>query len=666
MTNRVVFEPDALDDYAVANQDAIDDLRAAQGRYDVAMAPVHASGGTGQWTNVRAGFDDIDEEVAALARLGEFTTWLAGRARELDAVSGGVARLEQGDLRAADMASLWDAEMLYTRGTQVAGFMKGSVEGGPSAADLAMLELYADDPHFAEGLLYAFGGAAGLVDEFVRQHHQLAAEDAPGGIPLADGGPPEQLRALTVALGTALGRASLGPDWEPSDTDDLAGIMTAIPGDPNYGPERAAGLAVLVAAAPHISSEVVARLLATAVEIDRTQGGPDAWAARANAPDTGVWPQPLVDHTGHPARDPVSTLLLAAARHGDAALAAFSTGGTLPHVGADSVQRRVDATLSHLLNGRNFDDQGWTRLGDALEAAVVPNVGIGDTGRAAAGVTGQTMALLADRATGGNELPRQLHHATASLLTTAMPGAVPAIAGTDTTGWATSPQSWTLTTPPIYPDGVAIQPMLHTHDVEVVLGRLGSSPREVERLTAVAVANIDLAITNELAQPNPDLDVIAAAAGTSADAAGTILANAYGGIVDDHAGNEADRETMERIGAFVGAAPGLGPAGTAIELGSDVIIYEYAVPEDYRGAQPALLDMISQRTLDDLFVQGWFDDTTIPADALRHHQGQAVGFDHTSTAFLEWQTSSPDYPTTALTNVVRRGLWSSDRYGGES
>lgn len=665
MTDRVVFQPDALEHYATANLDAVGDLLRAQGSYDQAMDAVHASGRPGRWTTTWGTFDDVLAERAALARLGEFTSWLAQRARELDA-DGGVARLQPSDLWGPRAPSLWDTEALYVRGTQVAAFMMGRIRGGPSEADLAMLALHADNPNFATGLVEVMGGPTGVVDELLRNHRRLATSDGTDGPPLDDDGSRQDLAMITVALGTALGRVTLGPDWGQSDTDELVTIIRAMPGDPAWGPQRAAGLAVLVAAAPRMSSEVVARLLATAVEVDRTEGGPDAWSARADAPDTGLWPQPLLGPTGHPAHDPISTLLIAAGRDPDAALAAFTTGGTVGHVGADGVERRVDVTLAHLIDGHDFDDTGWARLGDALEAAVIPHVGTGAAGRAAAGVTGQSVALLANRVASVGDLPRPLHHATASLLAVAMPGAIPAIVGTDTVGWATDDRSWTLVNPPIYPRGLPIQPILHTDDLEVVLERLGSSPREVERLTALAVANIDLAVANELARPVPDLQVVAAAAGVSADAAGTILATAYDGIVDDHTGIEADRQVFERIGMFVGLVPGLDTVGTGIELGSDVMIHEHAVPTDYRGAQPALLDLINQRTLDTLYVQGWFDDASIPADALRHHDGAAIGFDHHSTAFLEWKTSSPDYPVmiTDHLNVQARAV--HEPYGSDS
>ncbi len=669
MTDRVVLDPAALDRRARATADAVADLRVAMARLDHAMDAI--GGNARDWTTHWVGFDGVDEECRELDRMGEFVAWLAGRARDLDRDHLGLVHTTTRALGPLGSARLLDRSDRLARGAEVGARLLGWFDGGVVRdADWALLTVLATDPAFARGLLASLGGpdgtgatgVVGLVDLVMAQRARLSdrsplgtAPDGPGG-PRDDGG----MTVLTRALGSVLGAATRRPDWTAADTDVLVDTLRLGPGDDGFVAGRAAGLAVLLAAADDVAPGVVARVVDTAVAIDRAEGGQRAWDRRAaTAGDTPPWPQPLVDHAGEPAHDVLAVLLATTARDPGVALALLSTGATVR--GPERSLGEVDATLAHLV-GRDFEAVGWQRLGATLEAAVLPHRGRDRRGTAAARVTAQAVPLLAARWRREDRLPAPLRRPVASLLVDAMPSAMFALDGVRPRDWvATGDDGWTFRDVPSLPRNQPVQPGLVGGDVRDLVRGLADDPDQVDRLVASAVASLDLAVARTDQQHPGDLVALRTAVATPSFAAGALLATAVDEVADGDQREAAVRDRVASVGGVAGMYAPMALVGGAVQQlarhwpGA----HDDADEADYDGGESDLDAVVHRRLRDAMVVHGWFTD--VPEAALRRDDhGVVVGLDDTSGALADWTVDPGDGHDQAvldtISDQVARGL----------
>lgn len=658
--DRIVFEPAGLVAWASGAGDAVGRLRRRQANLDRSMERVLASGHPRAWTDSWAPLADTGGERARLSRLGSFTTWLAGQARRLDTDGHGVARGRLSDLAAPGAYHVSGARDRYVRGTQVAGALDGRLAGGLTDRDWALLVLLANDRQFCRGLVDGLGGAVGLVDQLVAHHgarYDRVGSTA-GTDPLdADRGV-EQVDVLARALGLALGRATRSRDWTARDTDALVDPIRRGRGDEGFEADRASAVAVLLAHAGDVSARVVGRVVAAAVDVDRREGGLRAWVRRSRTgEDHQPWARPLLDPSGQPATDVLSTLLGVALRRPSTALDVVTTGEMASR--PDGRGPGVDANLSHLLLDRHWDGQGWDRVGRLLTAAVLPNRGRRTTGTLAARVTAQAIPLLAERVRRTGALPRPLHPSTTSLLVDAMPSATFALAGTDPDAWVSdSPDPWTFVDADVHPHGLPVQPGLGEEDLSTLVDRLGSSPDQVQRLVAAAVATAELGIARELQDRHPTARVVVLGADAPVRAAGTILARARTGVEADDDSAQAFRDLVDGIGALLAQIPPGEVPGSALQLlarfGDGP--RRFATAQDYAGTTGSLQDLVEHRVLDTLLVQGWFVAADVPPGAVRRVEGEVVGFDFDHGDFRDWSRSPAlrDLPMGELGAQVQR------------
>lgn len=649
VTERLVVDPEALAAHAVGAADAHHDVRAGQRRLDAAMAQVRAAGPSAPWTDTLGGFDNVWLELAVIERLGEFTGWLGRQVDRLDRDHAGLVHTRVVDLHAIGTAPpLTDWATMHSTGAAVASTLIGLTGDGMDDRWWTTFALFAEDPDFVRGLtgiLAGLDGPLGIVDTLVALRSQWSrprvfgwATDDPGVLD-------ERMEVVVHGLATALARMTVGADWRDEDTDDLVRHLRLAPGDEGFVPDRAVALADLVGATEWISSTVVERLLVAAIDVDRSEGGMTAWLRRARPLDVGRQHMRGIDHLVH-GSDVVSRLLAAAARSPGVACRVLSSGPQVP--GPDGSLGRVDADLAHLLTGRTYDDKGWRRLGNVLEAAVVPNRGrVPVVGAGAARVEAQAVTLLAERVRRTGRLPDGLQASTTTLLVDAMPAATFALAGTDPSGWIedTPDRPWTFRDADSHPDDLPVQPGLHESDLRLLVHEVAAAPEQLHALTAAAVATVDLGVARALQDPETrTARAVRQSASVPAAAAGTILGIAAEGVDADRAADRATTRDIEVVGAVLAAAPPTVALGTGVEVVAALASLAPDVDGDHLdGAKGDLHDLVERRLLDVLVVRGWFDDADVPSDALRYRDGTVVGFDHASAAFRDWATTSPAY-----------------------
>lgn len=656
MSDEVVFDPDALRDHGRATDDAVEDVRRLDREVAVALDRVLESGDPHEWGAAGGDPPDVERHRGDLERLGAFTAWLADRAVALDARTDprGLVHVDVAELGPLEPGVFLDDGWRQVWGARLAASLRGALAMRPDDADWARFQLLASDPTFARALVSGLGGPVGLVDQLLARHGSLAPGLVPGPGDAEDGDGPArspELERLMQVLGTALGTATLQLDWGTDDTARLVDVLRAEPGDPGFAPGRAAGLAALVAAADQVRPMVVSRLVTTAVEVERRGGGQAAWDRRATGEDTGLWPQPLLDHQGEPTRDVLSTLLLAVVRTPAAGLVAFGSGPSV--AGPPGAAGRVDATLAHLLRDHDFDDAGWRRLGAALANSVADHRGRGSAGRAAARVSAQATALAAERIDRAGDLPRPFQPGITALLADAMPSAMSALNGVEPDGRTeASGDAWTFVDADIHPSGEPVQPAMSPSDVRAIVARLGSDPDQVAVLAAASVGTVDLAVRKASEDGRHDDQRLAADAGRSAEATGHILRLAFDGVSARHHDVLRQRALTRTTGTVVGALGRTGAvAGIVVDQFGSIMIHESAVPADYHGAGTDLVEATRDRVLDRMLVDGWFAD--VPEGAIRRDaDGSVSGFDRTHADFEDWQSNGDGgYPEDTLNTI---------------
>lgn len=634
MSDRVVFDPDLLGDHGVAAADATDELRQACLRHDDAIDRVLATGDPATWDPRWLGTTGANAVVAAAAgdleRLGAFASWLAGQVRDLDQDDHGLVQVDLGDLGVLAPGTLLSERAREGLADRVAAWTRG--EETLDEADWATAMVLAADPVFAAAMVAATGGPTGLVDALATAHDRLAPGDppAPGDDPGAEpdgSGQAPELARLAVVLGSALGAATRRGDWTTDDTDGLVAILRAEPGDDDFVPGRAAVLAILVAGAEHMRPAVVARLVTEAVSLERAGGGQAAWDRRATGPDTGLWPRPLLDHTGRVTTDVLSTLLVALERSPGADLAVFTRGVTVP--GPDGAPGPVDAELSHLVLDHDFDDVGWARLGAVLEATIIAHRGRDAAGRAAASLSAQSISLVSERIRTTGDLPRAFQPGATAVLADAMPAAVPALAGRDPATWLAA-GSWTFVDAGIHPPDEPVQPAVHVTDVDRIVHRLGSNLPAMERLATAAIATIDLGVRRATIGSRPDVDDLREAAVTTGRGTARLLSAGRAGVTADHAEARGRREQVAQAGEVIGLGPGpaavIGPLVSAV---AGQLVFEPAVPGDYDRLDREVGHDLDQQVRDAIRDAGWLDDTAPePGPTTRSDGADAASDDH--------------------------------------